>query len=187
MISIVTPSIPERAGMLAELLESVAAQTIPPAAHYVSVDWQHDEQLRQRNRLVGLVRTEWFSPVDDDDLLLPHFVETMYAATGDADVVYGYADMGSWPETAPHHDTINQPFDKAELQSCNYIPGGCALIRTDAFRAVGGYPTSGSNIQHFGDWYLWLALLEAGARFVCVPEITWQYRWHGANREAVHV
>jgi GT2 family glycosyltransferase len=116
--------------------------------------------------------------------LKPWFLEQMYAATHNADVVYGYADMSNWPPDAPQLELINAPFDAVRLRETNWIPGGCTLIRTELFRKVGGYPVDMPDVTHAGDWYLWHRLLDVGARFVCVPEVTWFYRHHPGQKEA---
>ena len=51
---------------------------------------------------------------------------------------------------------------------------GAALLRRDAFAAVGGYDESMRDGCE--DWDLWLRLVEGGCRGVIIPEILFDYR-----------
>lgn len=165
-VTVVTPTLPHRAPMLAEAIQSVAAQTVPPAAHLIDVDLHRAGIPDMVNRLVDRVETEWFLLLCDDDLLYPHHLETLAAYCAAADVVYSYCDVSgrSW--------NPNRGFVAEDLIHGNYIPSN-ALVRTALWRALGGY----RRTDRFEDWDFWVRAVEAGARFTCVPEATWLYRF----------
>lgn len=170
-VAVVTASLPERAARLAEAAASVAAQTIPPAAHLIGIDFARHGPTAVRNALVRAAGTEWVAFLDDDDVLYPGHLATLTAGAAGADVVYSFCDVegrGGW--------TPNQEFDAAALRSYNFIPV-TALVRRSAFLSVGGFPES----HPVEDWDLWRRLLDAGAEFRCVPTVTWLYRFHGDN------
>jgi hypothetical protein len=50
-------------------------------------------------------------------------------------------------------------------------------MRTSVVRDLGGWSDDGLE-----DWDLYRRALEAGASFVCIPEVTWRYRFHDGNR-----
>jgi hypothetical protein len=85
-VTLVTVTQPSRRHFLPEMMESVAAQTVLPAAHVLV--WDHGDGFEATvNRGVGMVETDYYCLLDDDDLLLPDHVETL---TGNlsADVVW---------------------------------------------------------------------------------------------------
>lgn len=168
MISLVTASMPVRGPMLVEMLGSVAAQSVTPAAHLIEVS--EDRIVPKMNRLVGLVEDGWFCQVDDDDLLYPNHVEVL-SANLTADVVW------TWCDVVGRDWSPNEPYQPGMLQARNYIPSNCA-IRVEAWRAVGGHRDVPGRYE---DHDLLARLEAAGATFLNVPEVTWQYRFHGGN------
>lgn len=170
-VSVITPSLPTRAGMLAECMASVAAQTHKPIEHLVAIDHGKRGPSVVRNGLLAAAAGEWVATLDDDDLFQPHHLERLSRETGD--IIYGWCEVTGKPWNPNRH------FNADELRQGNYIPA-TALIRTSLLRDLGGWhrdPRGG-----YEDWDLWLRALEAGAAFTCVPEITWTYRFHGGNR-----
>jgi hypothetical protein len=73
---------------------------------------------------------------------------------------------------------IDRPFNPYQLLLSTSVVG-CALIRTDAWRAVGGYDTT--RQQGNEDWDLWIRLIEAGWDQVEVPRALFRYRQHGIS------
>jgi hypothetical protein len=174
-VTVITAALPTRQPMLQEACASVAAQTVPPAAHLVGVDHRRDGSAVMRNRLAFAADTPWLAFLDDDDLLLPHHLEALLGTVDGADVAYSYCHVQGreW--------TPNRPFDPDALRASNYIPA-TVLIRSDAFRRAGGFRPSG-QVQHgWEDWDLWLRLLDAGCRFAWTDTVTWLYRFHEGNK-----
>lgn len=172
-ITVLTASLPERAGMLAENLASVAAQTLPPAAHVVAVDYARAGGAATYNRLLAAVDTPWFCCLDDDDTAEPNHLETMAAEaeTGQWDVVY------TWCRSVGREFTqYNQGFDPTIVATASIVPI-TALCRTALMRDVGGFPDTWDY-----DRAGWVAVHRAGGRFVALPDVTWTYRYHGANQ-----
>ena len=129
--------------------------------------------VEQHNRLLRLVETEWLAVLHDDDIYLPHYVETILPAIEDADVVYTFSttpevsrqDVSGWPQ--------NQLV--AALERSNIVPA-CAAIRAESVRYIGGWQHVDKPL--FSDWSNWLRLARSGARFRCVPIEAWSYRFH---------
>lgn len=169
-MTVITPTLPERAHLLEECCASVGA-SLAPVQHVIGIDVDREGPARTRNRLAQDVDTPWLAFVDDDDLVDPrHFSVLLGASTG-ADVVY------PWCRVEGRDLRLNHHFDPVALMHGNYIPV-TAMIRTSLFRELGGFPED----ARFEDWELWKNALRAGARFRCVPEVTWTYRFLGANR-----
>lgn len=164
-ITIITATLPEREHLLREAMESVRQQTLQPADHLVGIDYQRRGGARVRNLLASAVSTDWLHVLDDDDLLYPEHLEKLAAASAEADIVY------SWCHSeGDRFDLYNRPFDPELLRSSSIVSHN-ALVRTDLVLELGGW------IEEKGyDWKFWIRALDAGARFVCVPEQTWRYR-----------
>lgn len=159
-VSVLTPSIPERAALLVECRLSVRAQTAP-CEHLIEIDTARDGCSRVMNRLAREASGEWLLPLADDDLLLPGAVATLLAHSGEADVVYapplvwGNNDTHFWG-TPPN------------------IPS-FALVRASLWQQLGGYDEKRRREE---DRNLWRAALDAGARFVRADTgPTWIYRF----------
>lgn len=174
-IAVLTPALPERAAMLAETIASVNAQTLPPAAHLIEIDHERAGCATVLNRLLPAAQAadaNWIALVADDDVFYPRHLELLAGASADADIVYSYCDVEG-RDWSP-----NAPFDEARLRAGNYIPA-TTLIRTALARKLGGWRPDAAH--GFEDWDFWLRALDAGARFRCVPTVTWRYRFHGDN------
>ncbi len=180
-----TPSIPGRADLLRECVESVLRCDPFPVAHLVRVEtpdvFGSGHCAKQLNAMLADVRTEWVARLDDDDLYLPnHFaVQAHTLETTDADVIYTFAAEGH-----PTRENVNDipPAELAALLQVQNMLPCVATVRTSAIRAVGGwYPGPYPEHGMWEDWKAWQMLSAAGSRFLCIPEDTWIYRpgdWH---------
>lgn len=168
MISVVTPTILGREDLLVECHASVQALGL---THLIEIDVDGDGPAAVRNRLLEQVSTEWTLFLDDDDLLYPNYVDTVSSHFADADIVYT-----AWRLTGATDPFPLPSFDPVALRQHNIIPV-TACVRTEALRAVGGFPDA-----ELEDHALWLALLDAGYRFRYVPVIAWHYRRRPGSR-----
>lgn len=153
--------------LLERAVKSVLAQELPDAELQVTVvndageplgkaDWQSDERVTvvttHRTRLcvagntgAALSRGEYLHFLDDDDALLPGAYASLLkvARKSDADWIYGgyegVDDDGHLLFTVMP-SIYGEVF--ADLVADARIPLGCALIRRDAFFAVGGLDSS---------------------------------------------
>jgi hypothetical protein len=161
-----TPTIAGRRDWLRQCVESVAAQTVAPLEHRVELDEWELGAWAMHNRLAAAGLAEhggprddlWLLNLDDDNALAPDYLEVMGAAADEADPTV--AVVYSWPAVTPHPGTR--------------VPVHSLLVRSTAWVEAGGLPTDVA----FGDWSLWLDLLDAGWRFSCVPRRLWYYRVH---------
>jgi hypothetical protein len=193
--------------LLTECVDSVYAQTTEVEAHLVLAQScteglpspVHCAQMQ--NKLLAAVDTEWTMRLADDDLLLPHHVETLlpylsrpprwpteYEGTppfNRADVVYSWDESGNRPRW--NANVLSQQALMAALRETSWIDGSAVAIRTSWLRKIGGWPTEYEGTPPFHghfkgmkatceDWAAFYLLARAGARFLCVPEETWVYR-----------
>lgn len=165
-VSVLTPSIPERAHMLEECRASVKAQTHPGVEHLVLVDEDRNGCAVTMNRLATLAHGEWLLPLADDDLLLPGCIATLLRHTEDADIVY-----------APPLVTGNE--DRWWFYQAPPVIPSFALIRAELWEEIGGYD---ETLTREEDRVFWTAALDRGERFVRVDEPCWVYRQHEGNK-----
>lgn len=173
-IIVATCSLPERAAFRAECIESIRVQTLEPIAHLVAVDYERVGPAVMLNRMLPTMiasGAEWVAQLADDDLADPHHLKTLANASHDADIVYSYCRVEG------RSFNPNRAFDADALRASNYIPA-TTLIRASLCAELGWREDSAHG---FEDWDFWLRALDAGARFACVPEVTWTYRFHGSN------
>jgi glycosyltransferase involved in cell wall biosynthesis len=166
-ITVLIPTLPERAHLLERALRSVDAQTLQPADVLVRVDRQREGIAATRNRLLKLVSTPLVAFLDDDDEMLPHHLELLAKEmdSSGADLV--------WPDM----EVVGAPDHRPTWIQVTY------LARTDLIRQVGGFPEPFSDEfpYRYEDWGLLARLTMAGARFHHVPQITWRYYIHDSN------
>lgn len=170
-VAVLTAALPHRVHLLAECVESIRQQTHRPVAHLIAVDYEQAGCVATMNRLfesVDATAADWVALLADDDLAYPHHLETLVGASTGADIVYTWCDVEGRPGWNP-----NAHFDPDRLLYENYIPS-TTLIRVELVRRLGGWKPGPHGWE---DYTMWLRALKAGARFVCVPTITWRYRF----------
>jgi glycosyltransferase involved in cell wall biosynthesis len=191
---------------LREAVESVLAQTVgelelivgddasdvPAAEVLADVD---DARLRivrrarnggigaARNSALARARSRLVSQLDADDLWEPDYLESVLPEFEDPAVGLAYtnATILGHPEGKEDYigDASIHPRDRfPELAEANPVPCPTVTIRTEAVRAVGGYPRSWA----VEDWHLYMRLAAAGWRFAYVDRRLARYRWPAADR-----
>lgn len=188
-ISVVIPAHParERSGLLARALASVEAQALPPLDVIVERDAQREGAARTRQR--GLERvstdTDWVAFLDSDDEMLPHHLQRLSAtaqATG-ADYVYSHYQVIGGSDPRPW--SLGRPFDPATPHQTTIT----VLVRTALAQRVGFLrgDVTPEGLRRPGrlyggeDWEFTLGCVQAGARIVHLPEVTWRWHHHGRN------
>ena len=178
-ITVIVPTIPGREDLLSRALASIEGQSISCRV-IVEFDATREGAAAVRNRALAEVHTEWVAFLDDDDVMKPdHLRACMRHAwfTG-ADIVYpGYDTIGEDPVGC-----FGIPFDPVLLRRRNYIPV-TTLCRTELVKQVGGFQAHpDENGDPCEDWGLWLALLDAGAKFSHLAQRTWIWTVDGGTR-----
>jgi hypothetical protein len=168
-LTIVTPTLPTRRDMLHELGQSIAQQTERVHEWIVRTDWDRVGPAQIVNDMVADVDTPWVFRCDDDDLFdANHFATIGEYLDGEFDVVY------SWPRVDPpgwigtEGLQVIMPMDR--IHDINWI-ASAAAIKTDLWDHLGGY-----RDVHNEDHDLWQRAVTAGAKFLCIPRVTWTFR-----------
>lgn len=149
-----------------------------------------------RNVAVASARAPVLAQLDADDLWHPDHLEGLLPALGDPAIglAYSNAEIVGTPlldraiaQRSPGDglpdwvsDRALHPVDDlARLYRVNPIPSPAAIMRTEAVRAVGGYP---QWLAVGEDYYLYIKLRRAGWRFAYVDRMSAVYRWPEPGR-----
>jgi glycosyltransferase involved in cell wall biosynthesis len=180
-VTIIIPHIPVRPNALAKAVKSAAVQTIRPTDIIIATDIKREGAATTRNRALDRATTTWVAFLDDDDVLYPNHLEVLldHAEETDADVVYSGCDvvnplLGGQIPVKEEWGRFGKPFDGNLMRKKSYIPV-TSLVRTDEAQKARFAPPPGS---HYEDWGFYLRLLDMGAVFSHVAEITWLWN-HG--------
>lgn len=180
-LTVIVPTTPWRDTLREEALASIDAQTLPVEQVCLAIDRYADGPATAINRaaLGAVVDTEWIFRLDDDDLLdADHFEVLSHWLDTGADIVYTWCRIEEGGELHPEQQfqaRWQDDYGWELLRDWNWIPCSAA-IRTSLFREIGGYNLESGE----EDWDLWKRALAAGARFRCVPAVTWTYRMNAA-------
>lgn len=129
-----------------------------------------------RNTGIRATTSAFFVPLDADDLVMPTFVEQLLPPLlADETLGYCYSHVerfGAWSGVwkCPSYDPRRLLVENLSVVT--------AVVRRDAFDAVGGY--SPELARGFEDWEFWIALLAAGYPGFCVPQTLFRYRKHAS-------
>jgi glycosyltransferase involved in cell wall biosynthesis len=198
-VSVLVPAY-QAAATIGEALESALSQVPEPFEMIVSDDGSTDplddvlagfgERVRvvrgpnaglatARNRAAAAAHGELLALLDADDVWLPGRVRALQqaaAARPDLSVLTTDAVVvrDGVPDPQTYYATRDFPVEDQDLAvlRSSFIFGAGA-VRTDAFRAVGGYRDGARAAE---DWDLWLRLLLTGHRAGLVPEPLYEYR-----------
>ncbi|WP_018502971.1 glycosyltransferase family 2 protein [Parafrankia discariae] len=179
-VTVVIPTIPPRAGLLARAVASASAQTLPPDALSVAVDTDRQGAWATRQRALDAVTTEWTAFLDDDDELGPHHIAILreHAESSGADYLYPWFVVAGG--TDPLAQYFGQPWDDDAPHQTTIV----TLVRTELAKAVGFREPGDGTVegQRAGeDWLFTLGCIKAGAKIYHVPERTWTWHHHGRN------
>jgi len=180
-VAAVIPTIPPRRfGLLPHALASVWKQTYPISQVYVAVDTARHGAAITRYRALLAVNAEWAAFLDDDDEWYPQHVEHLLrcAAETGADYVFSHYDLTrtanvfATPEQPNGH--FGKPFDNTHPHHTTMT----VLVRTDLAKRVGFTSRPEGDEAGGEDWRFTLGCVEAGAKIVHLPEMTWFWRHH---------
>lgn len=184
-VTIIIPHIPARPNALSHAVKSAAVQTVRPTDIIIATDTQREGSAVTRNRALDRATTTWVAFLDDDDLLLPNHLEVLLknAEDTDADVSYaGCRVLDPMRRDVPVHEDwgrFGREFDPDLLRQKSYLPV-TSLVRTELAQRARFGPPAGV-ITDYDDWGFYVRLLDLGAKFSHIPEVTWVWNHNGRN------
>jgi len=175
-LTVITPTVPGREHLLEECMASCAAAGL---FQLVGVDRERQGPAVVRNALVEAVQTPWVVFLDDDDLIYSNYADVVAPHFDSSDMVYTGWDLEGAEDPQP------MPLDPFLLWWRNTIPV-TACVRTDVFRAVGGFPTD-HLLEDHGLWKAILGAWDGEARrcryrITYEPTVAWRYRRFPGSR-----
>jgi hypothetical protein len=187
-ITVCTPTIPVRGQQLSRAINSVAEQTLKPAAHLIMVDTHREGAPIMIDKTIKQAQTEWVAILADDDEFLPNHLEVLWAMVQDqdADIAFSHFKYSNLPDAGHLEKFRGLPFDNNNPRQMT----GVYLAKRKLLLDVGGHSTdfdalsndvdeSGNRIGE--DFVIVKRLASAGARFAVSPEVTWIYHTGHGN------
>lgn len=182
LITVVVPYHTQReaSGLLMRAINSINRQTA-----YVKVIAVRDEEGRgapaTREAGLQMVTTPIVTFLDSDDEMDPEHVAKLYEtmmATG-ADYVYSHYRVIGGQDPRPY--MLGRPWTNDDPQQTTVV----TMVRTELAKQIGfrdeGDLTSPDRLYAGEDWRFTKGCMEAGAKIVHRPEITWTWHHHGMN------
>lgn len=187
-ITVVIPSIPVRAEMLARAMESVTRQTLPADAIIVEIDNGREGAPENRQRGLEKVTTEWVAFLDDDDIMDSTHLATLLATAEEhrADYVWsrfriGYPDGRFVDGPAPLSQKTFEQWNPDEPAQTTVT----TMVRTEMALKCGGFAAFEDSQRHIDgqrigeDFDFTMRMHRAGAVFRHAPVVTWTWMHHG--------
>ncbi len=131
-----------------------------------------------RNLGFELARAPYVFPLDADNLLYPHALARLTEALLCSGAAAAYGILEVFNDRQGLLSAIDWSVER--LVAGPYIDAA-ALIRKDAWAAIGGYATDRPELFGWEDYDLWLNLADQGLGAAFVPELLVRYRSHGAS------
>lgn len=211
LITVITRTVSGREGLLKQAIKSVVNQTYANIEHIIVEDGGvscsaicDEYSLAERagysirhlgcdkkgrsyaaNRAFEEARGDYFLILDDDDLLFPDHLETLYIEllNSDADGSYSLA----WDTPVSHMDKVKgsykeeghftlpifyQEFEHEVLMHHNYLPIQSVLFRRELYDLNGGFE---EDMDFLEDWVFWCKITK-NAKFKFVKKTTSMFK-----------
>lgn len=131
-----------------------------------------------RNLGFELSRSPFVFPLDADNAIYPHCLSRLVEAVLSSGAAAAYGMLEVFNDRRGLLSAID--WNVARLVAGPYIDAA-ALIRKEAWAAVGGYSAAAPELYGWEDYDLWLNLANHGMRAAFVPEMLVRYRSHGSS------
>ncbi|OPY75945.1 MAG: putative glycosyltransferase EpsE [Syntrophorhabdus sp. PtaU1.Bin153] len=134
-----------------------------------------------RNTGIALSRGEYIAYLDDDDVFLPHHIESLVTFMEDGDHKIAYSDAYRAFQTRQgdsytisNRDTpFSLDFDHDRILAENFIPVLCVIHKKECLQKAGLFD---ENLRRLEDWDLWIRMSQEYS-FAHLKEITCEFRW----------
>jgi hypothetical protein len=182
-ITVVIPTIPPRAAMLASAVGSVLAQTFLDLDIIVQFDTGRVGAALNRQHGLEQVETPWVAFLDDDDTMLERHLQVCWDAAHEQDADYVYPWYNVLGGTDPMEQFFGLPWNNDQPHQTTIT----TLVKTDLAQEVGfggepeQDPNGGGAIVGGEDYRFTLGCMELGAKIYHVPDKTWNWHHHANN------
>lgn len=134
-----------------------------------------------RNTGIAASRGQYIAYLDDDDVFLPHHIETLVTFMENGGHKVAYSDayralqnrLGDTYTTVRRDVPFSSDFDHDRILTENFIPVLCVIHRKECLHETGLFD---ENLRRLEDWDLWIRMSQYFS-FVHLKEITCEFRW----------
>lgn len=134
-----------------------------------------------RNTGINISKGEYIAYLDDDDIFLPHHVETLVAfmENGSHKIAYSDAYRAFQDRQGDNYIISNRDipysfdFNYDRILIENYIPVLCVIHKKECLQKSGLFD---ENLWRLEDWDLWIRMSQH-YNFAHLKEITCEFRW----------
>jgi glycosyltransferase involved in cell wall biosynthesis len=151
-----------------------------PRVRYVRIEPNRGTPAPARNAGVEAAQGDWVAFLDDDDEWLPGKLAAQLAHVDEAEVIATNATTSDGTPYFPGAPATSRP-SRRQILAANPVIQSSAMVRREKLRAAGGFPTE-PWLRALEDYGAWLALADAGARFLVLGDPLVRYRTHGEDR-----
>jgi len=185
-VAAVIPTIPPRRfSLLSHALASVWKQTYPISQVSIAVDTARHGAAVTRYRALLAVNNniDWVAFLDDDDEWYPNHVAALLACAirTDADYVFSHYDLNRTPNVFATPEEPEGHWGKPFNNDHPHHTTMTVLVKTGLAKHVGFSKRPEGDEAGGEDWRFTLGCVEAGAKIVHLPELTWFWRHHPLN------
>lgn len=151
-----------------------------PRLRYVRIDRDGGTPAASRNAGIEAATGDWIAFLDDDDFWLREKLAFQEPLIGEFDVVAANAVRSDGDAYFPNLHTPVFP-GRTQLVLDNPIINSTAVVRRSFIERVGGLRTD-RRLAGIEDYCLWLDLVDAGARFLVLPNVLAVYETSAHGR-----
>lgn len=155
--------------------KKVVSKYKDPRVIYVRMPENTGSDTQPKNMGASRASGKYLMFIDDDVMLEKDAFKILLEQLNltNKDIVYG--DMMLVYPDGREEPGIRSDFNGQLLLLRNYIDTSVAMMKRDAFMAIGGFDTT---LPKFIDWNLWVRMMKAGFKFQRIPKFILRYFVH---------
>lgn len=182
LVTVVVPYHTQRetSGLLMRAINSINRQVLPCEVIAIRDDLGQGAPATREAGL-QMVTTPFVSFLDSDDEMDPEHLAKLYGTLTDEGADYCYSHYRVVGGTDPRPHMLGRPWDNKNPDQTTIV----TMVRTDLAQQVGfrdaGDLYASDRLYAGEDWRFTKGCMDAGAKIVHHPEITWTWHHHGMN------
>lgn len=162
-------------GSLSRCFDSICKQTRGPDQIAVAIDYERVGAAKTKQRALEMLRTQYVSVFDSDDLMKPHHLQIIEKAIveTDADMVYPWFETDPPNQDPFPYSFYASPWDPDHPRHTTTV----ITARREMMLKV-GYSAAPEGIYEDDDWRMTQGLIGAGASVFHIKDRSWIWRHH---------
>jgi glycosyltransferase involved in cell wall biosynthesis len=152
-----------------------------PRVRYTRIEPNRGTPAPARNAGVAKAQGDWVAFLDDDDEWLPGKLKAQLEHVDGADVIATNATTTATGELYFPDAPAKTTPTRRDILAANPVIQSSAMVRRKSLQQAGGFPEE-PWLRALEDYGAWLALADAGARFLVLGDPFVRYTTHGEDR-----